>query len=161
LLKTSIEITVNDSIMTLEIDPGMTLLELLRDILKIKSVHKGCGEGECGACTVLMNGDPVCSCLTLAAQADGTSIKTVEGLSKDGAPHPLIVSFLENDAAQCGYCTSGVIMTAYALLDVNANLSEEEIRRGIKGNLCRCTGYVNIVEAIKAAAKGKIAGHWW
>ena len=153
-MKTSIEITVNDSILTLEIDPGMTLLELLRDVLKIKSVHKGCAEGECGACTVLMNGDPIC-------HADGTSIKTVEGLSKDGAPHPLIVSFLENDAAQCGYCTSGVIMTAYALLEGKGNLSEQEIRSGIKGNLCRCTGYVNIVEAIKAAAKEKSDGHWW
>lgn len=160
-MKTRIEIKVNNSVMHPEIDAGMTLLDLLRDELKIKSVHKGCGEGECGACTILLDGDPVCSCLTLAVQADGASVKTVECLSKDGVPHPLVDSFLKNNAAQCGYCTPGVIMTAYALLEGAKDLSEEEIRKGIEGNICRCTGYVNIVEAIKAAADEKKEGHWW
>ena len=160
-LKTPIEITVNHSTMQVEIDPGMTLLELLRDIVKIKTVHRGCGEGECGACTVLLDGNPICSCLTLAVQADGASIKTVEGLSKEGAPHPLTVSFVNHNASQCGYCTPGVMMTAYALVDGAPDLSEKEIRWGIKGNICRCTGYVNIVEAIKAAANEKKAGNWW
>ncbi|MDB4444642.1 (2Fe-2S)-binding protein [bacterium] len=160
-MKTTIEITVNNSFMQLEIDSGMTLLALLRDELKIKTVHKGCGEGECGACTILLNGDPICSCLTLAVQADGARVETVEGLLKDGVPHPLVASFLNNNASQCGYCTPGVIMTAYALLEGAVDLSEEEIRKGIEGNLCRCTGYVNIVEAIKAAAKDKKEGRWW
>jgi len=160
-LKTTIEMTVNDSIMQLEIDSGMTLLALLRDELKIKSVHRGCGEGECGACTILLNGDPICSCLTLAVQADGASVKTVEGLSKDGTLHPLAASFVNNNASQCGYCTPGVIMTAYALLEGAADLREDDIRKGIEGNICRCTGYVNIVEAIKAAAKEKKEGRWW
>ena len=160
-MKSTIEITVNNSIMQLEIDSGMTLLALLRDELKIKSVHRGCGEGECGACTILLNGDPICSCLTLAVQADGASVKTVEGLSKDGTLHPLAVSFVNNNASQCGYCTPGVIMTAYALLEGAADLREDDIRKGIEGNICRCTGYVNIVEAIKAAAKERKAGRWW
>ena len=154
-------ITVNHELREIEVDHGLTLLELLRDMLKIKSVHRSCGEGECGACTVLLDGQAVCSCLTLAAQADGKQVLTLEGLIKNGRPHPLITAFTDHKAVQCGYCTAGVIMTAYALINDNDALTDEAIRKGIEGNICRCTGYVNIVKAIKTAVKSKNDGLWW
>ena len=154
-------ITVNHELREIEVDHGSTLLELLRDVLKIKSVHRSCGEGECGACTVLLDGQAVCSCLTLAAQADGKQVLTLEGLIKNGRTHPLITAFTDHKAVQCGYCTPGVIMTAYALINDNGALTDEAIRKGIEGNICRCTGYVNIVNAIKAAAKSTNDGLWW
>ncbi len=160
-MKVPIEVKVNDKGYKLEVDPRTVLLELLRDQLKIKSVHRGCEEGECGACTILLNGEPVYSCLTLAAQSDGAEIITVEGLSKDGKIHPLIRSFLENHGVQCGYCTPGFLMTAYFLINNSEKLTDEEIRKGIEGNLCRCTGYVNIVKSIKAAKEEKDSGNWW
>lgn len=157
----SIQLIVNKRKYTLDIEPRATLLEVLRNRLKIKSVHRGCEEGECGTCTILLNDEPVCSCITLAAQADGTEITTVEGLLKDGELHPLMKSFLENHGLQCGYCTPGLLMTAYYLLNHSENLTEKEIRKGIEGHLCRCTGYVNIVKSIEAAVKEKESGNWW
>ena len=160
-MKSLVAMTINHEIREIEVDHGMTLLELLRDVLKVKSVHRSCGEGECGACTVLLDGQAVCSCLTLAAQADGKKVLTLEGLTKNGQAHPLIIAFSDHNAVQCGYCSPGVIMTAYALISGNDALSDEAIRKGIEGNICRCTGYVNIVKAIKAAAKSKNDGLWW
>jgi len=160
-MKDAIQLTVNKKNYEVEVDPRFTLLDLLRDQLKIKSVHRGCEEGECGACTVLLDGEPVYGCLILAFQADGAEITTVEGLIKDDELHPLMKSFLEHHALQCGYCTSGFLMTAYSLVNTSERLTEEEIRKGIGGNLCRCTGYVNIVKAINAAAKEKGSGNWW
>ena len=160
-MKSLVQMTINHEIREIEVDHGMTLLELLRDVLKVKSVHRSCGEGECGACTVLLDGQAVCSCLTLAAQADGKQVLTLEGLIKNGQPHPLMTTFSDHSAVQCGYCSPGVIMTAYALISGNGALTDEVIRKGIEGNICRCTGYVNIVKAIKAAAKSKNEGLWW
>ena len=160
-MKYPVAVTVNHELMKIKADPGLTLLELLRDVLKIKSVHRSCGEGECGACTVLLDGRAVCSCLTLAAQADGREVLTLEGLFKKGKPHPLLTAFADLKAVQCGYCTPGVIMTAYALINDSDVLTDALIRKGIEGNICRCTGYVNIVKAIKAAAKLKQEGLWW
>jgi carbon-monoxide dehydrogenase small subunit len=160
-MKSLVQMTINHEIREIEVDHGMTLLELLRDVLNVKSVHRSCGEGECGACSVLLDGQAVCSCLTLAAQADGKQVLTLEGLIKNGQPHPLMTAFADHKAVQCGYCTPGVIMTAYALINENDALTDEAIRKGIEGNICRCTGYVNIVKAIKAAAKSKNEGLWW
>ena len=160
-MKFALSITVNHELREIEIDHGLTLLELLRDTLKIKSVHRSCGEGECGACTVLLDGQAVCSCLTLAAQANGKHVLSLEGLVRNGQPHPLMTAFANDNAIQCGYCSPGVIMTAYALINANQALTDETIRKGIEGNICRCTGYVNIVKAIKAAARTKTNGLWW
>ena len=160
-MKSFVAITVNHKLSEIEVDHGLTLLELLRDMLKIKSVHRSCGEGQCGACTVLLDGQAVCGCLTLAAQADGKQVLTLEGLIKNGQPHPLMTAFADHKAVQCGYCTPGVIMTTYALINENDALTDEAIRKGIEGNICRCTGYVNIVKAIKVAAKSKNDGLWW
>lgn len=145
----------------IEVDTSLTLLELLRDDLAIKSVHRGCEEGNCGACTVLLNGVPVYSCITLAVQAHNSHILTLEGLQREGETHPLLTSFLTHDAIQCGYCTSGFILTAYALIDNADSLNATDIRKGISGNLCRCTGYENIVKSIAAAFTEKQNGNWW
>jgi aerobic carbon-monoxide dehydrogenase small subunit len=157
----SIRLKVNRKEYDLKIEAQTTLLEVLREQLKIKSVHQGCQEGECGVCTVLLNGEPIYSCLTLAVQADGTEVTTAEGLLKDGQLHPLMESFIENYAFQCGYCTPGFIMKAYYMLNQWDDLTEEAIRKGLEGNLCRCTGYVNIVKAIQDAAEKKRSGNWW
>lgn len=160
-MKSLVAITINHELREIEVDHGLTLLELLRDVLKIKSVHRSCGEGECGACTVLLDGQAICSCLTLAAQADDKQVLTLEGLIKNGQAHPLMTAFTDCKAVQCGYCTPGVIMTAYSLINDNDALTDEAIRKGIEGNICRCTGYINIVKAIKTAAKSKNDGLWW
>jgi len=160
-MKSLVAVTVNHQIRKIEIEDGLTLLELLRDLLKIRSVHRSCGEGECGACTVLLDGRAVCSCLTLAARADGKQVLTLEGLIRNGQPHPLMTAFAGHKAVQCGYCSPGVIMTAYALINANDALTDEAIRKGIEGNICRCTGYVNIVRASQAAAQSKSKGLWW
>lgn len=160
-MRVPIQLTVNNKEYRVEVEPRTTLLEVLRDQLKITSVHRGCQEGECGVCTVLLNDEPVYGCLTLAVQADGAKITTVEGMIKDGELHPLMKSFLENHGMQCGYCTPGVLLTAYSLLNNSEEVSRDEIRKGIEGNLCRCTGYVNIVKSIEAAADEKISGNWW
>lgn len=130
----------------------ITLLQLLRDRLALTGTKDGCGTGECGACTVLMDGEPVNSCLVLAAQVDGHEILTVEGLATEGKLHPLQQAFVEVGAVQCGYCTPGMLLSAKALLDQNPNPTEGEIREAISGNLCRCTGYSRIVAAVQRAA---------
>lgn len=157
----TIRMDINGEKHQMEVDPRSTLLDVLRDQLNLKSVQRGCEEGECGACTVLADGEPVYSCLMLAAQADGKAITTVEGLLKDGEMHPLMRSFSENHGAQCGYCTSGVMLAAYSLIEKNADLTENQIRKGIVGNICRCTGYANIVKSIEQAMSAKRAGEWW
>jgi len=160
-MKIPITIKVNGRLYQLEVEPQETFLDVLKNRLKIKSVHRGCEEGECGACTVLLNGRPVCSCLILSPQVDGGEVLTLEGLSRNGEFHPLLTAFMENYAIQCGYCTPGMVMTAYYLLHHLTDFSDESIRKGLEGNLCRCTGYVNILKAIKAAKKEKDSGCWW
>ena len=133
-------------------EPNRTLLDLLRDDLGLTGTKKGCEAGECGACTVLLDGRPVNSCITLVAECEGCKVITVEGVAQDGQLTPLQREFIDKWAFQCGYCTAGMIMSAKALLDRNPHPTELEIREAIEGNLCRCTGYVKIVEAIQAAA---------
>jgi aerobic-type carbon monoxide dehydrogenase small subunit (CoxS/CutS family) len=147
-----IELTINDKTYQPEVDAGETLLELLRR-LGFKSVKFACGTGNCGACTVLLDGRPVMSCLMLAAQADGRSVTTVEGLSTDGGLHPLQQAFMELGAPQCGFCTPGMLMAAVGLLSENPDPTREEVREAISGNICRCSGYVKVVDAVIAAAK--------
>jgi carbon-monoxide dehydrogenase small subunit len=152
-LNYDITLTVNGRRYKLGLDPLRTLVEVLREDLGFTGVKVGCGKGECGACTILLNGKPVNSCLILAVEADGSSILTIEGLSKDGTLHPLQEAFVKYGAAQCGYCTPGMILSAKALLDENPNPSELDVREAISGNLCRCTGYAKIVKAILEAAR--------
>jgi len=148
-----IRVKVNGRWYEADVEPRMLLIDFLRDVLGFTGPHIGCDTGHCGACTVIMNGRNVKSCMVLAVQADGAEILTVEGLEENGKLHPLQEAFWENHVLQCGYCTPGMLMSAYFLLKRNPNPSEEEIRKAIEGNLCRCTGYVNIVKAIKAAAE--------
>jgi len=148
-----IRLIVNDVPYELETRPERRLLDVLRDDLRLTGTKEGCSEGECGACTVLLDGKPIDSCLVLVGQVDGCRITTIEGLSKGGQLHPLQEAFIKAGAIQCGYCTPGMILAAKALLDENPNPTPEEIRRGISGNLCRCTGYQKIVEAVQLAAK--------
>ena len=150
-MKKLIELKVNGEIYEVAIDTHRTLLEVLRENLGLTGTKEACDLGECGSCTVLMDGRPVLSCLTLAIEAQGKDILTVEGLAKEGKLHPLQQSFVDHGAIQCGFCTPGMIMSAKALLDGNPSPTEEEIKKAISGNLCRCTGYVKIIEAIKAA----------
>lgn len=151
--KCEIKTTINGRLYQLSIPPNQTLLELLRDELGLTGTKCGCEIGECGACTVLLDGEPVNSCLILAPQVDGREILTVEGLSTDGKLDPLQESFMDHDAVHCGFCTPGMLLSAKALLKENPHPSEAEIRTAISGNLCRCTGYVQIVEAIEATSK--------
>ena len=148
-----LEMTVNGRPELLEVKPHQTLLEVLRDQLGLTGAKEGCGTGKCGACTVLINGRPVNSCLHLALQAQGAEIVTIEGLAQDKNPHPLQKAFVELGAVQCGFCTPGMILTAKALLDINPNPKVPEIIEYMSGNLCRCTGYNKIVEAVTAAAE--------
>ena len=152
-----VTLTVNGTRRTWEAEPGETLLELLRR-KGCKSVKFGCGEGACGSCTVLLDGRPVNSCLILAATAAGTEVETVESLGSVDNPHPLQESFVEAGAVQCGYCTPGMILSASALLKKNPRPTEDEIKLALDGNLCRCTGYVQIIEAVKLAARRLAAG---
>jgi carbon-monoxide dehydrogenase small subunit len=135
------------------IPPNITLADMLHDYLGIISVKKGCDTGECGACTVLLNGNPVTSCLILAPQAEGQEVTTLEGLSENGELHPLQKSFIENGAVQCGYCIPGMMLTAAALLKKNPRPQRQEIAKAISGNLCRCTGYIQQIKAIEDASK--------
>ena len=144
---------LNGELVEVDVPPNMTLLDVLRRKLGILSVKRGCERGECGACTVLINGDPVCSCLVLAPQAEGKEIITLEYLSKNGEIHPIQEAFIEAGAIQCGFCIPGFILTAYALLKRNPNPTIDEIKKALEGNLCRCTGYIKIIEAIQLAAK--------
>jgi len=134
------------------VESRLLLVDFLRDELGLTGTHIGCDTGHCGACTVMLNGVTVKSCLLLAAQANNSDIRTIEGLAAGGKLHPLQDAFLEQHALQCGYCTPGMILSSLFLLKRNPNPSEEEIKRGIDGNLCRCTGYLNIVKAVKAAS---------
>ncbi len=147
-----IELTINEKAYEPDVSAGETLLELLRR-LGLKSVKFACGTGNCGACTVLLDGKPVMSCLMLAPQADGRRVTTVEGLSTDGGLHPLQQTFMELGAPQCGFCTPGMLMAAVGLLSENPDPSRDEVREAISGNICRCSGYVRVVDAVIAAAK--------
>ena len=144
---------LNGKSVTAETVSTMTLLDLLRVQLGVTSVKKGCEQGECGACTVLLDGLPVTSCLVLAPQVEGRHVTTVEGLAENSLMRGLRDAFMENGAVQCGYCTPGMLLSSYALLRDNPHPSEEEIRAGIEGNICRCTGYVKIIESILDAAE--------
>jgi len=147
-----VRIRLNGAWVTTEATAADTLLEVLRDRLGAHEVKNGCGQGDCGACTVLLDGKAVNSCLTLAVQADGREVTTIKGLGTPDHPHPLQESFVEHGAIQCGFCTPGMVLAAKALLDENPTPSRDEIREGISGNLCRCTGYTKIVDAIEDVA---------
>jgi carbon-monoxide dehydrogenase small subunit len=147
------QMTLNGAPVSCDVDPCVRLIDLLRDDLGAKSVKEGCGEGECGACTVLLDGEPVNACLVLAAQADGCRITTVEGLSKDDDLHPVQRAFAETGAVQCGFCTPGFLLATVALLRENARPSDVEIVDALAGHLCRCTGYRKIVDAVRRAAE--------
>jgi len=148
----SITLTVNNETHDVATSPNRTLLEVLRDDLHLTGAKEGCGEGVCGSCTVLIDGQPVRSCLTLAVAMEGRKITTIEGLSPVGELHPVQEAFVKHHAIQCGFCSPGMILAAHALLNGNPNPVEGEIRRAISGNVCRCTGYAKIVEAVKSLA---------
>ncbi len=152
-MKKLIKLKVNGDFYEVAIDPSKTLLEVLREDIGFTGAKKACDDGSCGTCTVIMDGKPVLSCLVLALDAQGRDILTIEGLAKGRELHPLQESFVQHGAIQCGFCTPGMILSAKAMLDENPNPTDEEIKRGISGNLCRCTGYTKIVEAIAAASK--------
>ena len=148
-----LSLRVNGQAVVEEIDPTMLLLHFLRDRLKLFGAKESCGEGECGACTIILNGEAVTSCLVLAVEAQGGDVRTVEGLSQGGELSILQQEFVFKDALQCGFCTPGMLMSARALLDRNPDPSDEDIKEGMGGNLCRCTGYQQIFDAVKRAAK--------
>ncbi|NQU02711.1 MAG: (2Fe-2S)-binding protein [Syntrophaceae bacterium] len=152
-MKQKIELSVNGEVWEVEAAPHRTLLEVLREDLGLTGAKEGCGLGTCGSCTVLIDGAPVLSCLTLALEAQGKNITTIEGLMKDNKPDPLQEAFVNHGALQCGWCTPGAIMSSKALLEDNPNPSREEIREALAGNLCRCTGYKKIVEAVESVTK--------
>jgi len=152
-MKQIVHFNLNGESVQVEIEPHLTLLQLLRDKLELAGTKEGCGMGECGACTVLLDGKSVNSCIFPAMEVDGKSVITIEGLADaQGKLHPIQRAFIEYGAIQCGFCTPGMVLSAKALLDENPKPTEEEIRNGIAGNLCRCTGYLQIVQAIKAAS---------
>ena len=147
-----VQVTINGEKREAEVEPRLLLVHLIRDVLRLTGTHIGCDTTHCGACTVLLEGRPVKSCTVLAVQAQGRQIMTVEGLEQDGQLHPLQEGFWQEHGLQCGYCTPGMLMTSYAFLKKNPHPTEDEIRWAISGNLCRCTGYVNIVKSIEYAA---------
>ena len=151
-MKKTITLEVNGVPETAEVEVGTTLLRFLRDGLDLTGAKEGCNEGECGSCMVLLDGRPVNSCLVLVVEADGRSVTTIEGLSKDDVLHPLQKAFLSHAAIQCGFCTPGMIVSAAALLRGKADPSEDDVRKALAGNLCRCTGYRQIIDAVHAAA---------
>ncbi len=152
-MKQIVKFSLNGESIEVEIEPHLTLLQLLRDKLELTGTKEGCGMGECGACTVLLDGRAVNSCILPAMEVEGKSVTTIEGLTDaQGNLHPLQKAFIEYGAVQCGFCSPGMVLSAKALLDENPKPTEEEIRHGIAGNLCRCTGYLQIVQAIKAAS---------
>ncbi len=150
----SVSLTVNERLYERDVEPRLLLVHLLRDELGLTGTHVGCDTSTCGACTVRLDGDTVKSCTVFAFSASGREVQTIEGLAGNGELHPLQRAFHEQHGLQCGYCTPGMIMAATAILERSPDPSDEEIRTGLEGNLCRCTGYHNIVEAVKAAAKG-------
>jgi len=148
-----IELTVNGERKILEVEPGEYLLDTLRNRLGYTGTKENCRQGECGACTVILDGESVNSCLILTAAVSGSTVETIEGLSRGGKLHPVQEAFMVYDASQCGYCTPGMVMSAKALLDRNPHPTEREIKKGLEGNLCRCTGYKNIITAVGKAAR--------
>lgn len=152
-MKTAITLNVNGKEYPLEVKANEILLNVLRDKLGLMGTKYGCGIGECGACTVLLDGKAILSCQSLAFTADGKKITTIEGLEHNGTLHPLQQAFIDEGAVQCGYCTPGMILSAKALLDTKPDPSDQEIKQAIRGNLCRCTGYTNIIRAIKTASE--------
>jgi len=153
-MKQTIRVTVNGRLYEEEVEPRILLAHFLRETIGLTGTHVGCVVGECGACSVLLDGQVIKSCLQFAVQADGREITTIEGLAKDGELNPVQEAFVRNYAFQCGYCTPGMVMTSQALLQRNPNPTEDQIRKALAGNLCMCTGYVQIVDAVKEAAKG-------
>lgn len=151
-MKTIIQLLVNGESVEAAVESNQTLLQFLREDLGLTGTKHGCGLGDCGACTVILDGRPVNACLVLAVQARGREVLTIEGLAENGNLHPIQQAFVDKGAIQCGFCTPGMILSAKALLDENPKPTEEEIRTAISGNLCRCTGYQKIVEAIREAA---------
>jgi len=152
-MKQKVKLIVNEQEYELFIEPHKTLLDVLRDDLDLTGTKRGCDSGQCGACTVLVDGEPILSCITLACEVDGRKIKTIEGVARDGELHPLQKAFLQYGAVQCGFCTPGMVLSGLALLENNPSPTIEEIKKGISGNLCRCTGYLKIIEAIQRAGK--------
>lgn len=152
MAKRPLELTVNGEAFELLIEPQWTLLDVLRNELALRGAHRGCDSGDCGACTVLLEGRPVTSCLVLAADCDGAEVMTVEGLAPPGALHPVQAALVEHGGIQCGFCTPGMVMSAVALLAENPHPSEADVRLALAGNLCRCTGYKKIVDAVLAVA---------
>ena len=152
-----INITVNNEDEQVVVPSNMTLMQMLRESLALTGTKNGCSAGECGACTVMLNGEPVNSCMVLAVECDGANIVTVEGLASDKQLDPIQDALIREGGVQCGFCSPGVLITSRALLDRNPNPGEDEIREALVGNLCRCTGYVRIIEGVKAAAKVQLA----
>jgi aerobic carbon-monoxide dehydrogenase small subunit len=153
MAKHKISVTLNGTAREAEVESRLLLVHLIREVFRLTGTHVGCDTSHCGVCTVLLDGQPVKSCTVLAVQADGREVRTVEGLEQGGKLHPIQEAFTEKHALQCGFCTPGMLMTCSALLEVNKRPSEEEIRRAISGNLCRCTGYLNIIKAVQHAAE--------
>ncbi len=154
-MKKLIKLKINGDIYELAIEPHRTLLEVLRENLQLTGTKKSCEIGTCGACTVLMNGNPVLSCLILAFEAEGVDITTIEGISEKGSLHPIQESFIKHGAIQCGHCTPGMVMSAKGLLDKNPSPKRDEIKKALAGNFCRCTGYKKIFEAVEAISSPK------
>ena len=157
-MKQTVRVTINGRLYEEDVEPCILLSHFLRENIGLTGTHVGCVIGECGACSVLLDGKVVKSCLHFAVQADGREVTTIEGLAKDGQLNPVQEAFVKNYAFQCGYCTPGMVITSHALLQRNPNPSDEEIRKALAGNLCMCTGYVQIVDAVKDAAKGNKNG---
>src|SRR5450759_5166200 len=153
LMKHKVSTTINGNPQEHEVESRLLLVHYLRDVVGLTGTHIGCDTSQCGACTILVDGQAVKSCTMFAVQAEGKNLTTIEGMAKDGELHPLQQAFWDEHGLQCGYCTPGFIMAAAYLLEQNPNPTEDEIRRGLEGNLCRCTGYVNIVKSVQAAAK--------
>lgn len=151
-MKQPLRMTVNGRPVELAVEPYRTLLDVLRDDLDLTGAKKGCDRGDCGACTVLLDGQPVTSCMMLAVQADGRSVTTIEGVGQNGRLHPVQQAFVDHGAVQCGFCTPGMVLAAVALLDEHPHPTEAQVRDAVAGNLCRCTGYAKIVDAVMAAA---------
>jgi aerobic carbon-monoxide dehydrogenase small subunit len=150
-----VSITVNGKEHHGDVEPRTLLVHYIREVIGLTGTNVGCDTSSCGACTIHMNGEAVKSCTILAVQADGASVTTIEGLARDGVMHPMQQAFMENHGLQCGYCTPGMVMAAVGLLNENPNPTEEQVRLGLEGNLCRCTGYHNIVKSVLAAASAK------
>ncbi|MBI4321925.1 MAG: (2Fe-2S)-binding protein [Chloroflexi bacterium] len=158
MVKKEVILSVNGEGYSLALEPNVTLLQVIREEIGLTGTKIGCDRGDCGACIVLLDGDPVNSCLVLAVDAADKEITTIEGLKKNGTLHPIQKAFVEHGAIQCGYCTPGMVLAAKALLDANAQPTELQVREALAGNLCRCTGYVKIVEAVIAASRASIQG---